>query len=747
MSQEKDIRLALAKLVITAVNKVYGVDISSMENDIEAKLELPKEYDMEHNIAFPCFALGKPLTPKKPKEVKFNDFIFQIASELTNEINTNLLSTNNTIVEKCKNEGPYINFYYLPSLLGSTIPEILSGSFLAQRPHKNENVMIEYSQPNTHKTFHVGHMRNAALGNSLVLLYEWCGYHVHAVNYIGDVGAHIAKCLWYFLYFVKKTTLEEFEAQELGREQIIEMLESARPQDIPHVEWLGELYTKGFYELDFASWTKYPLMGYITAKIEEINNHPSNDKWKVLKVTNGTEHFTVVCGGKDYKVNDVVPYAPLGSKKGARLVTEVDKQGVTSQGFILSEAELETSENKEKIHVFPADTPVGIELTELGRNAENVDPNITNITQEMKKREAQVKSLLRAMEDHQKNISMLWEITRQWSIDDFKEIYKWSDCRFDHYFHESDVGDESKEIVLKAYEEGKLIKSDGAIGADLGKQLGFCVLLTSAGTGLYATKDLALAKRKFEEFKVDRSVYVVDVSQSLHFQQVFKTLEILGFEQAKKCKHLAYGMVVLPDGKMSSRKGNIIYFSTLQKLLTEKIYQDFMVKYKGVWSDEEINETTRKIAISAIKYGMLNQDNNKDIVFDLKEWASKSGNTGPYLMYAYARAKSTLEKVGLVKDAPIDYGLLSHESEKKLLSTIRQFSAVVERAAEQYKPQLLCIFLYTLCKQFSKMYEAVSIKNAETEILKQTRLRLVSAFSEVLKHGLALLGITTAERM
>ncbi|EFC44232.1 predicted protein [Naegleria gruberi] len=534
-----------------------------------------------------------------------------IASDLAKEISRIVKEKTDVVVENCVGEGPYVNFFYQPAHLGKAIEEVHNGNFLSVRESKNENVMIEYSQPNTHKTFHVGHMRNAALGNSLVLLYEWCGYNVHAVNYIGDV---------------------------------------------------------------------------------------------------------------------------------------VDKQGVISQGFILSQAELGSSENKEKIHIFPADSPVGIELTELGRKADcNVDASI-NIGQEFKKRESQCKTLLRAMEDHKKNISMLWEITRTWSIEDFKSIYKWSDCRFDHFFHESDVGDESKEIVLKAYEEGKLIKSDGAIGADLGK-LGFCVLLTSAGTGLYATKDLALAKRKFEEFKVDRSVYVVDVSQSLHFQQVFKTLEVLGFEQAKKCKHLAYGMVVLPDGKMSSRKGNIIYFSTLQKSLTQNITDNFMSKYEGEWPKEEIEETTRKIAISAIKYGMLNQDNNKDITFVLKEWASKSGNTGPYLMYAYARAVSVVNKIGLDSSVTIDYSLLTDETERKLLSTILQYSIVVERAAEQYKPQLLCIFLYNLCKQYSKMYEAVSIRDAATPELKQTRLRLVAGFAKVLKHGLGLLGISTAERM
>jgi arginyl-tRNA synthetase len=328
-----------------------------------------------------------------------------------------------------------------------------------------------------------------------------------------------------------------------------------------------------------------------------------------------------------------------------------------------------------------------------------------------------------------------------------KEIYEWTDSYFDFDFHESDVGDESKEIVKKAFEEGKLKESDGAIGLDCGSKIGFCVLLTSDGTGLYATKDIALAKRKFEEFNIDRSIYVVDSAQSLHFQQVFKVLEHLGFKQASKCFHLAYGVVTLPNGKMSSRKGTVIPFSELKNQLLEKINDVYLNKYKNDWKEEEIVDAARKISLATIKYGMLKQDPSKDIIFSLEEWTSKTGNTGPYLLYAYARIKSILREVKKEQDVFPDFSLLSHEKERRILLLLHQFLSITSVSCEQYKPSTLCNYLYLLCKSFSSMYEVVSIKNASTEQLKVTRLAFVESISIILKTGLSLLGIETLERM
>jgi len=730
-----DAHKEILKTIIESVKEVYNVDISKQEKLILSKLEDPKDVTVP-GLTLPCFILTKFIKPKE-KKVDFKSFVETIAKSLHSCIEKKLKDS------KCFKQvsvtGPYLNFSFTSWYLGQLIQLLRDNNLRDVLPEQQERIMIEYSQPNTHKVFHVGHMRNASLGMSLVKMFEFMKYKVVAVNYIGDVGAHIAKCLWYYLRFYPK------------KNDNIDNIEDNIPKGMSHIEFLGDCYSKACVELDFTRWTKFPFPGWITTKVLKVEEHPKEKKWLVAKVTDGKKEYTVVSGGKGFKENDIVAYAPVGSVKGGRTVGTIDKKGVVSEGCILSEKELTVSDNNDKIYVFPPETKVGDELTEIGRKKDIDLPPEIKIADEMKKRKKEVNDILKRMEEKEPEITKLWKITRDWSINDFKEIYKWTDCRFDYYFHESDVGDESKQMVLDLYEKGVLKKSEGTIGIDLGKKLGWCMLLTSAGNGLYATKDLALAKRKFEEFKIDRSIYVVDMGQTLHFQQVFATLEKIGFKQAKKCYHLAYGLVTLPEGKMSSRKGTIIPFSALKKQLINSIMEQYLNKYLSNpdWTKAEINEAARRIAVAVIKYGMLKQDTSSDIVFDLKEWTAKTGNTGPYLMYAYARTRAILRRVGFTEEDKklIDYTLLTHEKEIILLGAMNQFIPTVKRAVEQYKPHIICGYLYDLCKEFSRFYENVDVKNSPTPALKATRLALVDAFGLLVKQGLDLLGIQTLERM
>ncbi|MBF0196663.1 MAG: arginine--tRNA ligase [Planctomycetes bacterium] len=700
---------SVAKIIASCLQDFEG-EMPSVD-EILMKLEAPKSVD-HGDVAFPCFVLSKVMKMAPPK----------IAALLLPNIEKSISTSE--VVQKVVQVGPYLNFFVESAFLANIIPHILAGEGVKPRASKGEKVMIEYSQPNTHKAFHVGHMRNVSLGDSLVRLYEFGGYEVTAANYIGDEGTHIAKCLWVY-------------GMEPDRE-------------IPTTnkgEFLGDLYRQADILLDFKNLTQYPNPGMLTAEVKTITQHPSHDKWKVVQLLVGKEERQVICGGKGYKVGDIVAYVPPLVKLAGRLVEEKDMKGVTSYGVICSIKELNQGKDGENIYLFPEGTSHGLELTEVGRK-ENALAAEKQVAAEMVKRTTEVSEVLKTLEDKNSSMQELWQETREWSLNDFKEIYSWIDCRFDHYFYESEVGDEGKQIVLDAYEKGLLVKSEGTIGADFQKdKLGFFMLLKSDGTGLYSTKDLALAKKKFENFKIDRSVYVVDYSQSLHFQQVFKTLELLGYEQSKKCYHLAYGLVTLPEGKMSSRKGTVISFSELRKQLSDYVNREFMQKHKGDWSDEEIEQATRAIAIATIKYGMLNQDNLKNIVFDMKEWTSLSGNTGPYLMYAYARTQSIKRKVGKYELNDCDWSLLSSDAEKVLLGELNQFDALVERSIEQNKPQNLCIYLYQLSKSFSRMFEFCPVAKAETESLKITRLALVDATGKVLKTGLSLLGIHTIDRM
>lgn len=752
----------LTQYLYRAVKEVYNFDLKATQvklphdKQVIAQWIPPKAHlhDKYFNLCINMFVVARFLIKNhKPKDLKPPQFAEQVNVELSKKFEEYAAQDPQSIVLKVVCEGPFCNVHFKPVFVAQVVDKILRRGFLKPLAAKEERVMIEYSQPNTHKTFHVGHMRNAALGNALVKLYRHCGYHVEAVNYIGDVGTHIAKCLWYYLNFQPKH----------GKS-----IEDDVPSDITKVEFLGKMYSESCKKLALASYVNLPFPKYLIGKVDKIEQHPSNPKWLVVDVNVGNDQVhQVVCGGKGFSEGDLVAYAPVGAKKGKVTVSVIDKKGFKSEGCILSQKELNLGNNNDKIHVF-TDADVtngrltqapqpGMELTEASRIPDTDIPADKNIGEVLKERNAEVKEILKRMESGEKEITELWKLTRQWSIDDFKDIYNWTNSTFDFDFHESDVGEEGKIMARDAYKKGILVESDGAVVADLSKykvpgtkqDLGYLVLITSAGTGLYATKDLALAKRKFEDFKIDRSIYVVDAGQSLHFQQVFKTLELLGFKQAPKCFHLAYGIVTLADGKMSSRDGTVIFFSQLKEELTNFIMEQFLEKYRGKWSDEEIEERCRRISVATIKYGMLNQDNSKNIIFNLEEWASPVGNTGPYLMYAYTRTRSIVREVSVSKEEKelVDYSLLSHPTEIKLMTILEEFPETVEKAAENYKPNLICIYLYTLCKQFSRWYDSCSTKNASTPALRVTRLELVKATGEVVKTGLELLGIETVEHM
>jgi arginyl-tRNA synthetase len=687
-----------------------GVEGQSLD-EVSSKLEAPK--DAGHgDICFPCFTLSKALK-KAPN---------QIAPMLGEKVSENLSEFND--VEKVEVVGPYLNFFLSSESLAKVVDEVLNGELLSPLSSKGEKVMIEYSQPNTHKAFHVGHMRNVALGDSLVRLYTHGGYEVTAANYIGDEGTHIAKCLWAY------RKLQPLEAPTENRG-----------------EFLGGLYRKADEWLDFKLLTKYPFPGVQSAKVLTKAPHPDNPKWSVVELETSNGKESVVCGGTEYEPDDIVAHAPVGIRFGGRMLEEKDMKGVTSRGMVCGEKELGVSSEKSKILILDSEVEVGLQLTEIGRVDGALKDDVL-VADEMERRLREVSDTLKELEDKDSPIQDLWKETREWSLKDFQDIYSWVDCRFDHVFYESEVGDEGKDLVVKALDEGKLVRSEGTVGADLSSdKLGYLMLLKSDGTGLYATKDLALADKKFREFGIDRSIYVVDYSQSLHFKQVFKTLDLLGYPQASKCFHLAYGLVTVPEGKMSSRKGTVIFFSALKEKLTSHILENQLSKHNGDWDESELKRAAQAIAVGTIKYGMLNQDNLRNIVFDIGEWTSLTGNTGPYLMYAYARTASIMKKLGDPDLDEFNGSRLIHSEERALMTELSQFSKVIERSIEQNKPQGLCIYLYNLARAFSRMFESCPVAKAEDEELKMSRLALVKATGKTLKKGLELIGITPLERM
>lgn len=359
-------------------------------------------------------------------------------------------------------------------------------------------------------------------------------------------------------------------------------------------------------------------------------------------------------------------------------------------------------------------------------------------------------AMLRAWENGDEEVRALWQKMNNWTLKGLEESYKNMGISFDKYYYESETYKFGKDEVLKGLEKGVFQKEeDGSVQVDLAPiGLDKKVLLRKDGTSLYMTQDIGTAIRRHEDWPFDSLTYVVASEQKYHFTVLFYCLGLLGYDWAKELHHLSYGMVNLPDGKMKSREGTVVDADDLLEELTALARAEIESKNREDAVDD-VDETSRKIALGALNYYLLQVSPTKDMVFNPKESISFNGNTGPYLQYTGARISSILRKYeeSEEKDVPFIGELLVEEDEKELLKLVDTFPEIVEKAAMNYDPSLIAGFLYDLAKTFSHYYHDNRILNAETKELIKARVMLCYMISVVMKNGFALIGVPFLEAM
>ncbi|MFH1536214.1 MAG: arginine--tRNA ligase [Patescibacteria group bacterium] len=346
-------------------------------------------------------------------------------------------------------------------------------------------------------------------------------------------------------------------------------------------------------------------------------------------------------------------------------------------------------------------------------------------------------SLYKRKEKYQK----LWEETRQWSLDYFEEMYKRLGSHFDRLFFESEVYEKGKEIVESNIGNGIFIKDQGAVIFD-GEKYGLHkrVFITKEGFATYEGKEMALAVLEFAEFPFDLAVHVVAHEQAGYFKVVFKALELIDKKFKDRQKHLSYGMVELKEGKMSSREGNIVTGAWLLDEAKTRIKKEF---------PQMPDDTAEMVAVGAVKYSMLKYAVASNISFSFDESISLEGNSGPYLQYAYARTQSILAKLknsceAGSRSARQMSNVKLEAEEISLLRTIYHFPDIVEEAAENYAPNLLCNYLFDLAQKFNLFYQKHKVIGSQNQ---EFRLELIRGVGEIIKTGLHLLGIQSPEKM
>lgn len=345
------------------------------------------------------------------------------------------------------------------------------------------------------------------------------------------------------------------------------------------------------------------------------------------------------------------------------------------------------------------------------------------------------------LEDGDRENVKLWEKFRKLSLDEFEKIYDLLNVSFDVISGESLYNDKMDEIVKKLENSGILKKDDGAKIVDLKKDgLGVALIQKSDGASLYITRDLAVAIDRKRKYNFDRVIYEVGAEQRLHFQQLFNILDKMGYEWSKDLVHAAHGLYLDKDGKkFSTRKGKSVSMITVLDEVIEKAKMNLLKR--GELDAVELEERARKIALAAIFYGDLKNNRENNMVFDVDRFLSFEGDTGPYLLYSYARASSILRKVNSKAKINIER---VEDNEIKLVKKINMFDDVVSRAYEVLAPNLIANYCFELAKDFNEFYHSCPVLGGESEGF---RLAIVGAFRDVLGRGLYLLGIESLEEM
>ncbi len=372
------------------------------------------------------------------------------------------------------------------------------------------------------------------------------------------------------------------------------------------------------------------------------------------------------------------------------------------------------------------------------------DPTLEDKAQEM----------LVAWEKGDKETIALWKKMNKWALDGMKETYKTFGTNFDTWLFESEVykTDLSKTIIEEGLKKEIFKKEDdGAIIAILEPELPNKVLLRRDGTSLYATNDIGLTQKKFEEYKLDKAIWVVANEQDLYFKQLFKIFEKLGRKWAKQCYHLSYGYVSLPSGRMKSREGTVVDGDDLIEEIRKIALAEIKKRYPQL-KDKDANERALAISLSAIKFYLLKNDAKKDMTFDPEKSISFEGETGPYLQYTYARAssiikKAALEKVDLKKLSKANFSLLTEQKEKELIIELGKYSTSIKKSWEELSLHPLCHNLLGIAEKFNSFYHDVPVMKAENEKIKLARIALVEATRIVLKKGFELIDIKAIEEM
>jgi arginyl-tRNA synthetase len=361
--------------------------------------------------------------------------------------------------------------------------------------------------------------------------------------------------------------------------------------------------------------------------------------------------------------------------------------------------------------------------------------------------EDEAQAMLVAWERGDEDVRALWEQMRTWCLDGFAQTYKDYGVVIDKAFYESEIYQDGKTLILDAEKQGVFQRDEtGAVYADLeAKGLDKKILLRADGTAIYITQDIALAKKRFEEYGMDSMVYVVGNEQNYHFNVLFAIFEMLGFPFAANCKHLSYGMISLPEGRMKSREGTVVDADDMRTTMITMAADEVRKRFPDL-SENDVLVRAEKIGMGALRFYILKYDPARDFVYDPKESISFTGETGPYVQYTYARICSIFRKAENPDVSTADASLLTENYERQLLNVLRRYEDVLAAAADKYEPYQVAMYLLELAQLANKYYHDTQILVDDLAV-RGARLRLLDSVRATIKDGLSVFSIDALEEM
>lgn len=549
---------------------------SDIELNLEKLLEIPPNPEMG-DYAFPCFQLAKHLRQNPVK----------IAADIVSKIQPK------GVISEVKQIQAYINFFIDKEVFArQVLTEVLNRptDYGAQNVGANKTIVIDFSSPNIAKPFNIGHLRSTVIGGSLKNIFEYLGYEVQGINYLGDWGTQFGKVIC---------------AYKLWGKEI----------DLAHdpVKQLLKLYVK-FHE---------------------------------------------------------------GAEK---------------------------------------------------------DPSLNE----------QASTWFKRLEDSDPEAQELWLRFRDITIEELKKVYKRMNIEFEEYSGESYYSKKAEEAADLLLEKGLLIESEGAMIVDLSEyNLTPLLIKKRDGTTIYGSRDVAAAIDRYERFGFAQSLYVVGQEQILHLNQVFKALELMGYDWVKRCKHIPFGLYLFSGEKLSTRKGKVIF---LEDVLDEAVLRVRKVIEEKNPDLPDKDQVAEMVGVGAVLFADLKNTRIKNVNFDYDKILSFDGETGPYLQYTHARINSLLSRVDELDISQIDYGKFVESEELAVIKAVGDFPVKIQEAAEKHEPSIIAKHLITLAAAFNSFYSAHRIIN-DDESLQRARLGLALAVKITLKNGLRLLGIKAPNRM